>query len=167
MTGQIWLSTVHHDDHSIAGFVLVILGMMVGFFAGRRIREYGMIGVGGMMGLVAYLILDAWGWLVLIGVWVALIAAQWAMDVIEGRRQERLRRQCGSKPDDVSQRCQATVPAVQPQTASGSMVEVEVPDIALKGMSVVEVLVKEGDTVEGVIVLTLSISGGGRVQSRL
>ncbi|WP_259460543.1 hypothetical protein [Paraburkholderia sp. BL23I1N1] len=77
---------MHHDDHTAAGFVLVILGMMVGFFAGTRTREYGMIGFGGMMGLVAYLILEAWGWPVLIGVWVALIAAQWAMDAIKGRR---------------------------------------------------------------------------------
>jgi biotin carboxyl carrier protein len=135
-------------DHTVAGYVLVIGGMMVGFLAGNRTREYGMIGVGGMMGLAAFLILAAWGWLVLIAVWVTLFAAQWAWGAIKERRRQRSSSQCDRSFDVASQHRQPHVAAVLPLFASGGPVEVEVQDMVFTGLSVVEIFVKVGDKVK-------------------
>ncbi|MDG0024951.1 biotin/lipoyl-containing protein [Trinickia sp. Y13] len=139
---------MHLADHSVGGYVFVIGGMIAGFLAGNRTREYGMIGVGGMMGLAAFLVLAAWGWLVLIVVWLILIAAQWAWDALKERRRQRRSGQCDRSVDVASQHRQPRVAAVLPLSASGGPVEVEVQDTSFAGMSVVEIFVKVGDKVK-------------------
>ncbi|MGT2457798.1 hypothetical protein ACU4GI_33390 [Cupriavidus basilensis] len=83
---------MHHD--SSVGYIFVIAGCVVGFFAGKGASAYdrgGMISFGGFMGLGAYLIFQRWGLLALIGTWLALSMAFWATD--RGKKWLRRRRQ--------------------------------------------------------------------------